>query len=88
MEDFINDELKSEVLQIFTCGCVDKIKKESKVSKNHEDKEVQASITKNEDDTLTARNISEVPSKKGPTLGVNVSCCMTHMSWRKVKKKV
>ena len=88
MEDFMDDKLESEVLQIFTCSCVDKIKGEPKVSKNQQDEEVQASITKkNEDDILMAGIIGGVPSIEQPTLDVNVSSCMTHTSWRKSQEK-
>ena len=40
MEDFMDDEMEYEVLQIFTCNCVDKIKGKPKVIKNQQDKEV------------------------------------------------
>ena len=81
IEDFMDDELESEVLEMFTYSCVDKIKEGPKVSMNQKDEEVQASITKkNGNDTLKVGNTRKIPNTEKPTLGINVSCCMTHMS--------
>ena len=84
----MNDVLESEVLQMITCGCVNKIKEGLKVNMNQGDEEVQSNITKkNEDDTPMIGSTCAVPSTKGPTLGINVSCCMTHMSWGKSEEE-
>ena len=88
MEDFMDDALENEVLQMFIFDCMDKIKEEPKDSKNQQNEDVQANITKkNEDDTLMAGSIDKVPRTKGPTLDVNVSCCMTHTSWKKSEEE-
>jgi hypothetical protein len=34
MEEFMDDEMESEILQMFSCGCVDKIKMEPRANKN------------------------------------------------------
>jgi hypothetical protein len=55
MEEFMDDEMESEVLQMFACGYVDKIKVEPRFSNDQQDEEVQASSTKgNEGEIITA----------------------------------
>jgi hypothetical protein len=72
----MDDEMESEILQMFTCSCVDKTRVEPKANKNQQDEEVQASSTQK--DIITAESTCEVPNIEGPIMEANVSCCMTH----------
>jgi hypothetical protein len=85
MEEFMDDAMESEILQMFSCGCVDKIRVESRASKNQQDEEVQASSIHK--DIITTESTGEVPSTEGPIMEANVSCCMTHQSWGKSEEE-
>ena len=76
MEEFMDEMKENEVLQMFSSGCVDKIKVEPRTNKNQQDEEVQASSIQG--DIMTAESTCEVPKIKGPFMDANVSCCMTH----------
>jgi hypothetical protein len=78
MEEFMDDEMESEILQMFSCGCVDKIRMEPRTNKNQQDEEVQASSTQK--DIIIAESTCEVSNIEGPIMEANVSCCMTHQS--------
>jgi hypothetical protein len=85
MEEFMDDAIESEILQMFSCGCVDKIRVELRASKNQQDEEVQTSSIHK--DIVTAESTGEVPSTEGPIMEANLSCCMTHQSWGKSEEE-
>jgi predicted nuclease of predicted toxin-antitoxin system len=60
MKKFMDDEIESEILQMFACNCVDKIRVEPRANKNQQDEEVQASSTQK--DIITVESTCEVPS--------------------------
>jgi hypothetical protein len=78
MEEFMDDAMESEILQMFSCGCVDKIRVEPRANKNQQDEEVQASSTHK--DIIITESTCEVPSTEGPIMEANVSCYMIHQS--------
>ena len=43
LEEFMDDDMENEILQMFSCGCVDIIRVEPRANKNKQDEEVQAS---------------------------------------------
>ena len=58
---------------MFVYGCMDKLRMEPKVEKNHESEEVQAYDTQKQ--SITLETICEVPNIALPVVGANVSCC-------------
>ena len=57
---------------MFICGCVDKLKMEPKVGRNHQSEEVEAYDIQEE--IITAETTCEVPSTTLPIVEENVSC--------------
>jgi hypothetical protein len=76
MDEFLDDEMESEILQMFSYGCVDKIRMEPRTNKNQQDEEIQASNTQK--DIIIVESTCEVPNTEGPIMEANVSCCMTY----------
>ena len=81
----MDDEMDNEILHMFSCGSVDKIRVEPRTNKNHQDEEVQASSTQK--DIITVESTCEVPNTKGPIIEANMSCYMTHQSWEKSEEE-
>ena len=84
-EDLIDEEMEGEVLQMFACGCVDKLRMEPKVGKDHQSEEVEAYDSQKQ--SITSETICEVPNVALPTVEANVSCCLTHQSLRKYENE-
>lgn len=84
MEDTMDDDMEDEVLQMFACGCVDKIKMEANDGKDQEGKGVQASKTKEGNEEMEeVCNIAKVASAEGPIKEAKVSCSLTGKFWVK-----
>lgn len=85
-EEFMDDEMESEVLQMFACGCMGNIKVEPRISNNQQGEGIQGSSTKKE--IITTESTVEALSTEGPIVEANVSCCATHKSWGKGEDEV
>jgi hypothetical protein len=85
MEEFMDDEMESEILQMFFCGCVDKIRMEPRANKNQQDEEIQANSTHK--DIIIVEGTCEVSNTEGPIMEANVSYCMTHQSREKSEEE-
>ena len=70
----MDDEMESEMLQMFFYGCINKIRVEPRVNKNQHDEEVQANNIQK--DIITTESTYEVPNIEGPIMKANVSCYM------------
>ena len=74
----MDEQMESEVLKIFAYDCVDKLKIEPKVIKNHQSEEVQAYDIQEE--IITTKSTYKVPNIKVPIVGAKISCCLIHQS--------
>ena len=66
---------------MFACGCVDKLRMEPKVGRNHQSEEVEFYDIQGE--IITTETTCEVLSIALPIAEANVSCCLTHQSLKK-----
>lgn len=78
----MDDDTEGEVLQMFSCGWVEKIKMEAKNGNDQSDKGIQASNTKEGSEGMEEEcNTIEVASAWRPTEEEKVPCNTTRRLW-------
>lgn len=78
VEGFIDDAMEDEVLQMFACGGVDKIRVEANDGKDQEGERIQANIQEKDEGLVQAYITCDVANAEGSTVEANVSCCVTN----------